>query len=80
MKKRSILDELSSIGQTRDLGAMIASRADHIVTSVRNLREFIHEHYDAEQAQELERVLLNSIRTGDSRKFQRNLERKQNHT
>ena len=75
MKPRSILDELSSIGQTRDLGAMISSRADHIVSSVHNLREFIHQHYAPEQAAELERSLLNSIRTGDSRKFQRHLER-----
>jgi hypothetical protein len=75
MKPRSILDELSSIGQHRDLGAMIASRADHIIASAHNLREFIHQNYEPEHATELERTLINSIRTGDSRKFQRNLER-----
>jgi hypothetical protein len=78
MKKRSILDELSSIGRSRDINAMMSSRTEHIVASVRNLREFIRDNFTTEQADELERTLINSIKSGDSRKFQRNLERIQN--
>lgn len=78
MKKRSLLDELASIGQKRDIGKMIASRSDHIVASVRNLREFIRQNYNIEQAEELERILINCIRTGDSKKFRRNIERLDN--
>jgi hypothetical protein len=73
---RSILDEISNIGPTRDQTQIIENRASHIISSAINLITFLRENFDPEHADELERRLLNSIRTGDPAKFARGLRKK----
>lgn len=71
MKKRtrSILEELSSL-HTSDRGDdFIETAGTNIIESAINLIEKIYKVYDTEQALDLERRLLNSIRAGNSRKF-----------
>lgn len=68
---RSILEELTSISVQRDKENLIESRANNVITSAINLMNYIKEHYDAETADELERRLLNSIRSQDPAKFTR---------
>ena len=68
---RSILDELASIGADRDRSRLIESRASNVIASAINLMNYIRENYDATAADELERRLLNSIRTQDPSKFSR---------
>lgn len=51
------------------------SRAGHVIQGAINLINYIKENYDAEQAAELERRLLNSIRTQDPAKFARGVRR-----
>jgi hypothetical protein len=56
----------------------VESRANHVIQGAINLIGFIRENYDAEQADELERRLLNSIRSQDLSKFSRGVKRIQN--
>jgi hypothetical protein len=68
---RSILDELANIGADRDRTRVIETRANNVIVSAINLMNYIRENYDAAAADELERRLLNSIRTQDPNKFTR---------
>lgn len=76
MKKqtRSILEELSTLGR-QDADLLIEARANNIIESAINLLDRIGRTYDAETAGELERRFLNSIRTGDPKKFKRGIQR-----
>lgn len=74
-RTRSILDELASIGVQRDKESLVESRANNVIASAINLVNYIKENYDAETAQELERRLLNSIRSQDPQKFTRGVRR-----
>ena len=71
IKTRSILQELNSIAEKKNTEAVIESRATNIINSAINLLESIHKSYDAEQASELERRLINAIRGQDPAKFVR---------
>ncbi len=72
-RTRSLLAELDSISTQRDRESFVESRATNLIHSAINLVSFIKEHYDAETAGELERRLLNSIRSGDASKFVRGI-------
>lgn len=72
-KTRSLLEELESLGQTRDTNHIIESRAHNIITSAINLLEMINKHYDPEKAQVLERKLLGAIKSRDQSRFAKSL-------
>lgn len=72
---RSILQELSDIGLSRDTDMVIETRASNIIQSAINLLEMIRENYDIETATELERRFLNSIKASDVTKFKRGIKR-----
>jgi hypothetical protein len=72
---RSILQELSDIGFSRDTNLVIESRGSNLIESAINLLELIRENYDLETAAELERRFINSIKTGDTNKFKRSIKR-----
>lgn len=69
LRTRSILQELNEIAEVRNTDSLIESRATNIINSAINLLESIHKHYDAEQADELERRLINAIKGQDPAKF-----------
>ena len=73
MKKRtrSILEELNSLGKTRNTELLIENRGANIIESAINLLSLVREQFNEEEAGELERRFLNAIRTGDPRKFKR---------
>ena len=71
LRTRSILQELNSIAEVRSTDALIESRATNIINSAINLLESMHKHYDPEQADELERRLINAIKGQDPSKFVR---------
>tara|TARA_R110000823_G_scaffold75450_3_gene172610 strand:+ start:3714 stop:3956 length:243 start_codon:yes stop_codon:yes gene_type:complete len=77
MKKRSrsILDELDTITHERDRLHVLEARANHIINSAINLIEMIRENYDADIALDLERRLINSIRSQDPKKFIRGVKK-----
>ena len=72
---RSILQELSDIGVSRDSDAIIESRGSNIIQSAINLIDLIRENYDVETAAELERRFLNSIKSNDINKFKRGIKK-----
>lgn len=74
-RTRSILDELAHIPVSKDRENLVESRASHVIQGAINLINYIKENYDTEQSAELERRLLNSIRTQDPAKFTRGIRR-----
>lgn len=70
--------ELDSIATQRDREHFVESRATNVIQSAINLMTFIKENYDSETAGELERRLLNSIRSADSSKFVRGIRKLKN--
>lgn len=77
-RTRSILDELDSLLTHKDKQNLVESRANHVIQGAINLVNYIRENYDAEQAAELERRLLNSIRSQDAAKFTRGVRKIRN--
>ena len=75
-KTRSLLEELESIGNNRDMSHIIESRANNIITSAINLIELINRHYDSEKAQILERKLLSAIKSKNQSRFSKSIKRK----
>jgi hypothetical protein len=74
-KTRSILEELDSMRLYKDRENLVESRANHVIQGAINLINFIRETYAPEQAEELERRLLNSIKGQDPAKFNRGVRR-----
>ena len=77
-KTRSLLEELDTLRLHKDRENLVESRANHVIQGGINLINFIRENYAPEQAEELERRLLNSIRAQDSAKFSRGVKRLKN--
>jgi len=72
---RSILQELSDIGLSRDTDLVIENRGANLIQSAINLINLIRENYDVETAAELERRFINSIKGSDPTKFKRGIKR-----
>lgn len=70
---KSLLEELNSISERKNGEAIIESRATHVIDSAINLLRLIKENYEPDQAYELERRLINSIKGGDASKFTRSI-------
>jgi hypothetical protein len=74
-KTRSLLEELDSMYIERDQRHVIENRASNIITSAIRLLEQIDESYSTEDAQNLQRKLLNAINQRDPGKFTRTVRR-----
>jgi len=75
-KTRSLLEELESIGSSRDINHVIESRANNVIASAINLLELIGKHYSVEKAEILEKKLLSSIKSKNQRRFAKSLRKK----
>ena len=75
MKKatRSILEELNNLNFNRNKDHLIETTGVNLVESAVNLFEQISERYSADEALELERRFINSIKSADPRKFKRGI-------
>jgi hypothetical protein len=73
LRTRSILQELNEIAEVRNKDSLYESRAVNIINSAINLIESLKVHYDAGQADELERRLINAIKGQDPAKFTRGI-------
>jgi len=78
-KTKSLLEELQSMGEKRDINHIIESRASNIITSAINLVELMSRHYSPERAELLEKKLLSAIKGKDQSRFAKTL-RKKNET
>ncbi len=74
-RTRGILEELDNMMVTRNRENVIESRAVNVIGSAINLIRLIKESYDVEVASDLERRLLNAIRSQDSQKFVRGIKK-----
>ena len=74
-KTRSILEELDSMYVENDRRFIIEARASKVIASAIRLLEQIEQSYSAEQAENLQRKLLNAIRLRDPNKFTRTVRR-----
>ena len=74
-KTRSLLDELDIFVSKKYNNTLIENRANNVIKSAINLLEHIRQNYDADTAANLEKRLLNSIRTGEPEKFTRGIRR-----
>jgi hypothetical protein len=74
-KTRSILEELDSMYVERDRRHIIENRANNIIASAISLLEQIDASFDQEQAENLQRKLINAIRLRDPAKFTRTVRR-----
>lgn len=75
IKTRSILEELNDIAKIRNIDNLYESRAVNVINSAINLIESIKTHYNADEADELERRLINAIKGQDPAKFTRGIRR-----
>ena len=75
MKKqtRSILQELNSFSNKKDVELIVESRALHVINGAINILEMVRENFSEEVALDLERRLINSIRGADPDKFRRGI-------
>jgi hypothetical protein len=74
-KTRSLLEELDSMYIERDQRHVIENRAANIIASAIRLLEQIDSSYSVEDAQNLQRKLLNAINQRDPGKFTRTVRR-----
>lgn len=74
-RTRSILEELSHIRVEERGDDFIQTTGTNIIDSAVNLLEQIHKIYDADEAIDLERRLINSIKAGNSKKFKVGVEK-----
>jgi hypothetical protein len=74
-RTRSILEELSNIRVEERGDDFIQTTGTNIIDSAVNLLEQIHNIYDADEAIDLERRLINSIKAGNSKKFKVGVEK-----
>jgi len=74
-KTLSLLEELETLHRVKDSKYIIESRANNIIASAINLLNLIEDTYNEEQADDLTRKLLNSIKNRDAQKFKRSLGR-----
>jgi hypothetical protein len=72
-KTRSILEELDALYAERDSRHIIENRASNIIASAIRLLEQIDEKYTPEQADNLQRKLINAIKLRDPGKFTRSV-------
>jgi hypothetical protein len=70
---RSLLEELNSIAFKKDNEAVVETRAAHVINSAINLLNMIKESFPPDEAYELERRLINSIKSSDPSKFVRGI-------
>jgi hypothetical protein len=72
-KTRSLLEELESLYTDRDQRHVIENRASNVIASAIRLMEQIESNYSAEQAENLQRKLINAIKLRDPGKFTRSV-------
>ena len=74
-KTKSLLEELDTLYLEKDKAHILESRASNIIASAIRLVEQIETSYGEDEAENLTRKLLNSIKARDPERFMRALRR-----
>tara|TARA_B110000503_G_C6955568_1_gene332827 strand:+ start:371 stop:661 length:291 start_codon:yes stop_codon:yes gene_type:complete len=77
MKKntKSILEEINAMSPKKDKRQLVESNARHVMQTAINLIEMIDGSFPPDVAEDLQKRLINSIRTKDPKKFIRGIQR-----
>ena len=75
-KTRSLLEELQSYGDSRDINNVMESRASNVIASAINLIELMQKHYSSDKAELLEKKLLSAIKSKDPERFSKAVRKK----
>jgi hypothetical protein len=77
MKKntRSILEEINAMSPKKDKRQLVESNARHVMQTAINLIEMIDKSFPPDIAEDLQKRLINSIRTKDPKKFIRGIQK-----
>ena len=67
------MQELNDMASNPPAENVVDSRAVHVIESAINVLSMIKQNFDGNTASDLEKRFLNSIRTGDPKKFQRGI-------
>ena len=70
---KSILQELNSFSNKKDVELIVESRALHVINGAINILDMVRENFPEEVALDLERRLINSIKGSDPDKFRRGI-------
>ena len=73
MNRKSLFEELNEFASVSMEEKIIENRANHVISSAINLVEFIETHYTTEEAINLHRRLISSIKGKDPKRFSRAL-------
>lgn len=63
--KKSILNELHSFARTRDKYLVLESRSEQFISSGINLIKYLEENFSPEEAEEISKRLVNSLKSRD---------------
>lgn len=74
-RTRGILEELNNIGRKNHSEEWLGTTGQNIIESSINLLSKIHELYDEETAVDLERRFINSIRSGNPKKYKTGIDK-----
>ena len=72
-KTRSILEEINAMAPKRDTKHIVESNGQQVIQTAINLINLINESFDVETASDLNKRLINAIRTKDPKKFARGI-------
>lgn len=72
-KTRSILEEINAMAPKRDTKHVVESNGQQVIQTAINLINLINESFDVETASDLNKRLINAIRTKDPKKFARGI-------
>jgi len=71
--RKSLFEELNSLADERDTERMVEQKGEHLIAGAINLMEYIDTAFDEDTAFDLKKRLVNSIKSGDPRKFKRGI-------
>ena len=75
MTRKSLFEELNEFAPVTTKEVIVENRANHAISSVINLLEYIEQNFSEEDAMNLQRRLISSIKGKDPKRFSRALDK-----
>lgn len=73
MTRKSLFEELNELAPVTSRDVVLENRAGHAISSIINLFEYIEENFTEDEATNLQRRLISSIKGKDPKRFSRAL-------
>lgn len=80
MKKRtrSLLEEINSLSPTKDRINILESRGGNAISAIMNVLEMVDANYSEEDAQDIQKRIMLSIKNRDPERFNRGIKNLRN--